>query len=274
MPKTKFLEIMHQPLERATGTLKATIIGSGNRIGELYQKGSSRLFFPKNFSKTMECVLINTAGGITGGDKFKCSIKASEESSILVTTQASEKVYRAINGSAEVETQLSISKNSKLVWLPQDTILFSESNLSRKIIIHIEDGAEFLAFDQIVLGRSAMGENIVKSNLHDNWKIYYRNKLIYFDQSGWKNNVPLNCAGLKNIRSYASFFYVGPKVEAYEQKLKNIKQVIKNVYLGSSLRNDCLLVRMFGSDAKAIKDRAIHLLRDIWQLDIPNVWKV
>ncbi|GIR95565.1 MAG: hypothetical protein CM15mP98_05350 [Paracoccaceae bacterium] len=69
-------------------------------------------------------------------------------------------------------------------------------------------------------------------------------------------------------------FYVGPKVEAYEQKLKNIKQVIKNVYLGSSLRNDCLLVRMFGSDAKAIKDRAIHLLRDIWQLDIPNVWKV
>ena len=119
-----------------------------------------------------------------------------------------------------------------------------------------------------------MGENIAKSNLHDNWKIYYRNKLIYFDQSGWKNNVPLNCAGLKNIRSYASFFYVGPKVEAYEQKLKNIKQVIKNVYLGSSLRNNCLLVRMFGSDAKAIKDRAIHLLRDIWQLDIPNVWKV
>ncbi|GIR95566.1 MAG: hypothetical protein CM15mP98_05360 [Paracoccaceae bacterium] len=51
MCKTTVLEIMHQPLERATGTLKATIMGSGNRIGELYQKGSSRLFFQKIFLK-------------------------------------------------------------------------------------------------------------------------------------------------------------------------------------------------------------------------------
>ena len=94
---------MYQPLERATGTLKATIKGSENRIGKLYQEGSSRLFFPKSFSKIMECVVINTAGGITGGDKFQCSIEASEESSIVVTTQASEKVYKANNGSAEVE---------------------------------------------------------------------------------------------------------------------------------------------------------------------------
>mgnify|MGYP006227641449 CR=1 FL=1 len=49
---------MYQPLERATGTLKATIIGSQNRIGELYQEGSSRLFFPKNFSKIKECVVL------------------------------------------------------------------------------------------------------------------------------------------------------------------------------------------------------------------------
>ena len=94
---------MYQPLERATGKLKATIRGSRNRIGELYQEGSSRLFFPKNFSKIKECVVINTAGGITGGDKFESSIEAAEESSIVVTTQASEKVYKASNGSAEVE---------------------------------------------------------------------------------------------------------------------------------------------------------------------------
>ena len=265
---------MHQSLERATGTLKATISGSENRIGELYQEGSSRLFFPKSFSKIKECVVINTAGGITGGDKFQCSIEASEESSIIVTTQASEKVYKANNGSAEVETSFFVSKNSKLLWLPQDTILFSNSALSRESTIHIEDSSEFLAFDQIVLGRSAMGEDIQKSNFHDKWKIYKGKSLIYFDQSGWKNTVPLNCAGLKGIKSYASFYYVGSKAEAYEQKLKNLKKVQKNVYVGSSLRNSCLIVRMFGPDAKAIKDKAILLLCEIWQSDTPNVWKV
>ena len=67
---------------------------------------------------------------------------------------------------------------------------------------------------------------------------------------------------------------MGAKSLVYEQKLKNLKKDNKNVYFGSSLRNDCLLVRMFGSDAKAIKDRAIHLLLEIWQVDTPNVWKV
>ena len=56
--------------------------------------------------------------------------------------------------------------------------------------------------------------------------------------------------------------------------VKNMKIINENVYFGSSLRNDCLLVRMFGSDAKAIKDRAIDLLLEIWQVDTPNVWKV
>ena len=105
-------------------------------------------------------------------------------------------------------------------------------------------------------------------------EIYKGDKLIYFDQSGWRESVPLHCAGLKDIKSYASFYYVGAKAVAYEQKLKNLKKDNKNVYFGSSLRNDCLLVRMFGLDAKAIKDRAIDLLLEIWQVDTPNVWKV
>ena len=167
-----------------------------------------------------------------------------------------------------------VRKNSKLLWLPQDTILFSKSDLSRKITIHIEDDSELLAFDQIVLGRSAMGENIKESNFHDNWKIYNGDRLVYFDQSGWKDYVPVNCAGLKGIKSYASFYYVGSKAEYFEQKLRRMKQVYKNIYLGISLRKGCLLVRLFGSEAKAIKDRATNLLREIWELDTPNVWKL
>tara|TARA_A100001388_G_scaffold235697_1_gene189435 strand:- start:179 stop:373 length:195 start_codon:yes stop_codon:yes gene_type:complete len=49
---------MYQPLERATGTLKAKIRGSQNRIGELYQEGSSRLFFLKTFLKLRNVLLL------------------------------------------------------------------------------------------------------------------------------------------------------------------------------------------------------------------------
>ena len=65
-------------------------------------------------------------------------------------------------------------------------------------------------------------------------------------------------------------FFCGARIS----NLGKPKKENENVYFGSSLRNDCLLVRMFGSDAKAIKDRAIDLLLEIWQVDTPNVWKV
>ena len=41
---------------------------SGEGLKELYQSGCAKLMLPKTYGKMTEAVLLNTAGGITGGD--------------------------------------------------------------------------------------------------------------------------------------------------------------------------------------------------------------
>src|SRR5580692_12731628 len=87
-------------LQRADGCGRLVLSGSenGTRIEDVFERSPIRIMFPRNGSCAMEeAVLINTAGGIAGGDRLECSVAALPGASIAVTSQAAEKVYRALN---------------------------------------------------------------------------------------------------------------------------------------------------------------------------------
>lgn len=73
------------------------------RIAELYQEGAAKIRLPAVPDDPLEAILINTAGGLTGGDRIAWSIDVGAGASAMVTTQACEKVYRAGSGRAEVD---------------------------------------------------------------------------------------------------------------------------------------------------------------------------
>ena len=84
-------------LQRARGMLNiSAVLGSGkqSRLKDLRQQGSYRAIFPRPIQGTLEAVIINTAGGITGGDKFAAQITANDHAKISVTTQAAERIYQ------------------------------------------------------------------------------------------------------------------------------------------------------------------------------------
>ena len=53
-------------LQRARGRIDLHLCGS--KIERLYQSGSAKLMLPKTYGEMTEAVMLNTAGGITGGD--------------------------------------------------------------------------------------------------------------------------------------------------------------------------------------------------------------
>ena len=56
-----------------------------------------RLRFPNSEpGAPLEAVIINTAGGMTGGDRFDVDIKVGVGARLTVTTAAAEKVYRSL----------------------------------------------------------------------------------------------------------------------------------------------------------------------------------
>ncbi len=135
-------------LQRADGCGRLVLSGSenGTRIEDVFERSPIRIMFPRTGSRPVEeAVLINTGGGIAGGDQLECSVAALPDASIAVTSQAAEKVYLALYEPARVVTRLKAEESAKLAWLPQETIVFNRARLHRTTEIDLFSGAELLA---------------------------------------------------------------------------------------------------------------------------------
>ncbi len=80
----------------ARGELGVACTAGRTRVDRLYQEGAAKIRMPRTVGDPLEAVLINTAGGLTGGDRLDWSIDVGDGASATVTTQTCEKVYRAV----------------------------------------------------------------------------------------------------------------------------------------------------------------------------------
>src|SRR5687768_4982175 len=87
------------------------------RLGRLYQEGAAKIRMPEVSADPLEAILINTAGGLTGGDRIAWEIEAGPGASVVVTTQACEKLYRSRSGEARADVKLSAAERARLAWL-------------------------------------------------------------------------------------------------------------------------------------------------------------
>lgn len=171
-------------LQRAEGSCRIVVDGSekGTRIVDLYQKSPLRVLFPRTSgTKVQEAVLVNTSGGITGRDCLETSVTAIGDASIAITTQAAEKVYRALDEPARILTTLKARDTAKLAWLPQETIIFNRARIARRTKIEISSGAELLALEWLVLGRAAHGEKVLAGSITDSWQVREDGRLVWAD---------------------------------------------------------------------------------------------
>jgi len=162
-----------------------------------------------------EAVLVNTAGGIAGGDRLEYDVTARSNSSLVLTSQAAEKVYRALNIPAQVSTKLKAHDGAKLAWLPQETIVFNWARLRRKTEIDITSGSEVLALEWLVLGRVAYGETVVGGDITDTWHVRKDGRLIWADSFRVSGDIFPNLqrkALLSKFKAIATLIYFGPRL--------------------------------------------------------------
>jgi len=152
---------------------------------DVFQRAPIRIMFPRaGGSAPEEAVIVNTAGGIAGGDRLQYGVTALPNASIAVTSQAAEKVYRALTEPARIATRLKACEAAKLAWLPQETIVFDRGRLDRETEIDLSSGAELLALEWLVLGRAALGEEVVGGHISDSWRVKKDGRLIWTERRG------------------------------------------------------------------------------------------
>jgi urease accessory protein len=220
-------------LQRAEGSGRLVLSGSekGTRIMDVFQRSPIRIMFPRCGGHPLEeAVFINTAGGVAGGDRLESCVTALSNASITVTSQAAEKVYRALNEPARIATKLKACEAAKLAWLPQETILFNWGGLRRETEIELTSGAELLALEWLVLGRAAHGEKITGAYITDSWRVRKDDRLIWADCLRITNETVRHLgrkALLSNCSAVATLIYFGPSLNSRLELLRDVARLLE-----------------------------------------------
>lgn len=265
-------------LQRAKGEGRIEVdraADGGHCVKQLRQSGAAKILAPRNhLDGAFEAVLLNTAGGLTGGDRLHWDIVGGEGAMLRVTTQAAERVYRSVAGDAIVETQVKAGAGVSLEWLPQETILFEGSRMSRTLTIDLAEDAALLAVEMVVLGRRAHGEQVRTAALRDQWRVRRGGRLIHADNVRIEGDIKalLDRSGtLGGARAFATVLLAGPK----RVPIDDLRAILPTgIEAGASALPEVTLVRMIAPHGDILRPALAAFLVALRGIPLPRVWQV
>lgn len=237
--------------------------------------GSLKLCFPRSPNDSVTAVLVNTAGGVTGGDRFSFRAHARSGASLTLTTQAAERAYRAQPGEVgRIENTIAVDGGAVLNWLPQETILFDGSAVRRRLTIDAAVNSCVCLAEPLVFGRAAMGETLNQALFRDRIEIRRDGAPLYLDAMSLQGDVAAHLAR-PNVANgggaMVSIVYAAPNAESYLDKVRNLLPSTG----GASLVQDGLLAaRILAADGYDLRIAMIPILTLLSNNTLPRPWMI
>lgn len=263
---------------RAQGAARLAVRSShaASRIHRLYQQGCAKMRFPARSGTMQEAVLINTAGGVTGGDQLDWRIEVGEHASCTALTQACEKAYRSEGEAARIGVSLVIAAGARLDWLPQETILFEDSKLERRFEADLSGDARLLAVEAVILGRRARGETAHGARLTDQWRVRRNGRLIFADalrlDRALQDDGP---ALLEGAGAYALVLLADADAESLAERARStLEQTTSGARAGVSAFDSKLVCRILAPDGAALRRMLLPLMALLRDAPAPRLWMV
>lgn len=263
----------HMQRARGDGRIATQVRDGATHLQTLYQDGCAKIRLPNTHDQSLQAVLINTAGGLTGGDNIIWQADAAPGARLVLTTQACERIYKSTGADARVATHLTAAANAHIDWLPQETILFENSRLRRTLDVDLADGATLCAVEAFILGREAMGEDARNAHLSDNWRIRRNGKLIHAEATKLSGD-PLereNLSLLAGARAFATIVYVGADAET---RLDATRALLgTKTRAGASVIGEKLVVRAIAESGLALRRIIAPVIASLSNAGtLPRLW--
>ncbi len=237
------------------------------------QAGSLKALFPQGAKPDLQAVLVNTAGGITGGDRFEISARAGPGTRLTLTTQAAERAYRALPGeTGELNSRLFVGDGARLDWLPQETILYRDCALRRRLSVELAGDASLLLVEPLVFGRAAMGETLDRARFRDRIEVRRRGELLYLDAMAFEGDVAARLARpavADGAAALASLIYVAPDAEAHLAPLRDMLPMTGGASL---IGEDVLVLRLLAADSHLLRRTLVPILNRLTGDTLPRPW--
>ena len=260
---------------RARGRVKLGFVaaGGGTVLADLAEAGGYRVKFPRG--PVPEAVVINTGGGMAGGDGLDIAVTMGEAASATVTTQSAEKVYRADAAPAQIAVRLDCAAGSVLAWMPQEAILFSGARLCRRLDADLHPTASLTLAETTVFGRLAMGERLGDGLFEDRWRIRRGGRLVLAETIRLDGPIAdrLDRPALGGgARAVATVLHVAPDAEA---RLDAVRTVLEGAACdaGAGAWNGLLVIRLADAEPSRLRRDLVILLAHLRGSALPRVWQ-
>jgi urease accessory protein len=243
------------------------------RRGELHESGSLRVRFPSPEGEGLSAVLVNTSGGIAGGDRFDIEVAAKERAHLTLTTAAAEKVYRAPSEAAQLNIALKVAAGANLAWLPQETILFDRARISRRIDIDLADDASLLLCEIVVFGRAAMGETMRHGSFVDRWRVRRGGRLVFAETVRLEGDIGAKLAqpAVADGGAAIATALIVPGDEALLERIRELSGAFGGE-VGLSAWNGFAMARFCAQDAARLRADMIAVLGRASRAPLPRLW--
>ena len=219
--------------------------------------------------------MVNTAGGVTGGDSFLVEATASPGATLTLTTQAAERAYRAQPGqTGHIRTAIRVKAGARVNWLPQELILYEGCALRRRLRVDLAGDATFLMVEPVVFGRAAMGERLSSARFSDRIKIIRDGLPLYRDGvelQGHLAEALARPAAAPGAGAMASVVYIAPDAEA---QLVALRADLPPRAGASLLQPDMLVLRCLAEDSHALRQTLLPVLDRLTGHTLPVSWRL
>ena len=266
-------------LPRAEGSVRLRLGrgACGSKLDVLHQAGAARVRFPRCAANApLEAVLINTAGGLTGGDRFDIDVGLAAGVEATVTTAAAEKIYRARDTQAAVVAiTLGLAAGASLAWLPQPTIVYNDARLDRRTEVELAGEGRLLALEMLIFGRAAMGEVLEGGRLNDAWRVRRAGVLLFAESLRLEGAIaehldrPAVAAG---ARAAALLLYVAADAASRLAEVR-VRLEAGPLCAGASSWNGMLVVRALAADGAALQKHMGPLVEWLSARALPRLWR-
>lgn len=249
---------------------------NGSTVAVDYREADGyKLRFPRTPARRPEAVVINTGGGVAGGDTVELSAALEDAASAAITTPAAERVYGAADlAAAVIEVKLSLGDGASLAWLPQETILFNGARLQRQISVDMAGSARLVLLETLVFGRQAMGEALSCGAVIDRWTIRRNGELVLTEAVRLEGDMagtlqtPASAGGARVV---STLLYVAPDATDLLQPVRTALADHEPIAAASAW-NGLLVVRVVAHDSETVRGIHTRLVPLLSGHPPPRVW--
>lgn len=244
----------------------ATILARRSHLGPLRIQ---KPLYPEGRA-ICHALVLHPPAGIAGGDDLGIEVAVGAGAHALLTTPGAGKWYGRASRQACQRLRFEVAAGGVLEWLPQESIVFNGALAHMQTQVALADGARYLGWEVLCLGRRASGEQFSSGEIGLETRITREDRPIWLERGlvAGDSRVLHSAAGFAGRSVSATLLAAGAGLDpALLAACRQVNPAEGGALHGVTLLPDVLVARYLGHSAEAARSWMVAL----WSLLRPTL---